>query len=71
MMETLDDVIEAIADMCGVYGDIPPLHPEDCQCRICFTVGLKFRILNTVDIEVLSRLTEINDVGRIVVNNDL
>lgn len=61
-METLDEIIEDIADKCGVYGCYNPEfedvtgHPEDCQCRICFTNELKDRILGAVDIVTLARI---------------
>jgi len=56
MIETLDDVIEQIADWCGVYGCCgdggdDEGHSDDCQCRICFTIGLKERIRRAVEVE--------------------
>jgi len=53
MIETLDDIVKQIADWCGVYccaiGDGE--HAEDCKCRICFTIGLKGRILRAMEVE--------------------
>ncbi len=49
MIEQLDDIIEQLASMAGVYG----AHDDDEQrpCRICWTIGLKDRILAAVEIE--------------------
>jgi len=52
MIETLDDIVEQIADWCGAYGCGPDEdHPPDCKCRICFTIGLKERIHKAVEVE--------------------
>ena len=53
MIETLDDIIEELADQVGVYGAGPENddHPEKCECRICFTVGLRDRIERAVEVE--------------------
>ena len=52
MIETLDDIIEQIADQQGVYGS----HQEDCDpplncCRVCWTSQLKERIREAIKIE--------------------
>lgn len=49
MIETLDDVVESLADQIGVYG----AHSEDEQgvCRICWTSNIKERILRAVVVE--------------------
>jgi hypothetical protein len=46
-IESLDELVEDIADMCGVYGCGPENgdHPKDCPCRICFTAKMKDRII--------------------------
>lgn len=53
MIETLDDIIEKLADQVGAYGAGPESdeHPENCDCRICFTVGLRERIELAVQVE--------------------
>ena len=53
MIETLDDIIEELADQVGVYGAGPEdgEHSEKCDCRICFTVGLRGRIERAVEVE--------------------
>ena len=53
MIETLDDIIEEIADTIGRWGAHFEDHPEGsaCECRMCFTVGLQQRILDAVEIE--------------------
>lgn len=54
-LETLDDIVEQLSDKLGVYGscgeynDDPP-HNED-KCRVCFTSGLKSRILESMKLE--------------------
>lgn len=52
-LETPDELAEDIADMCGVYGSSPEdnTHPEDCKCRICFTIGIAERIRQSVQNE--------------------
>lgn len=52
MIETLDDIIEQIANWAGVYG----AHDERCgkghgACRCCWTAELKGRILWAVEVE--------------------
>ena len=53
MIETIDDIIEEMADAIGRWGAHFDDHPEGsaCECRMCFTVGLKQRILDAVEIE--------------------
>ena len=44
-VETLDDIIEELADQFGIYGCGPEEdHPTDCKCRICFVSDLTQRI---------------------------
>lgn len=52
MIETLDDIVEELADKFGVYGTGPEEgdHPADCKCRICFCAWLKGRIERAVDV---------------------
>ena len=51
-VETLEDVIEDLADKFGVYGCGPENdHPEDCRCRICFGIYWKDRILRAVEVD--------------------
>lgn len=52
MIETLDDIVEQIANWSGVYG----AHSAECEsqdkcCRVCWTASLKSRILQAVEIE--------------------
>ena len=45
--ETLDGLVELIADWCGAYGAGPEdgsEHPIGCPCRICFREMLSTRI---------------------------
>ena len=53
MIETIDDIIEEMADAIGRWGAHFDDHPEGsaCECRMCFTVGLKQRILEAVETE--------------------
>ena len=56
MIETLDDIVEQLADWCDIYGcGEDGDHAPDCQCRICFTIGLKKRIREAVAIEIKLR----------------
>lgn len=65
-LETIPELVEDIADMCGVYGSPPePIegklmeHPENCNCRICFTIDLEERIRQAVKNEkILARKGE-------------
>jgi len=49
--ETPPDLAEELADMLGVYGAAPDSHVEDCECRLCFTVGMSQRIRESVENE--------------------
>ena len=52
MIETLEDIIEQLADRCDVYGiGVDGEHGERCQCRMCWTYRLRERILAAVEIE--------------------
>lgn len=52
MTETLDDIINEIADQIGVYGSHG--EPSDnCECRVCFTVELRRRIDKAVRIDAV------------------
>ncbi len=51
--ETLNNLIEDIANWNGVYGCgdekmINDGHPDNCRCRICYTIGLEDRIMTAV-----------------------
>ena len=57
-IETLDDILEELADKAGVYGSHPEIndvqHPMPagvCRCRVCFLAGLQERIVRAVEIE--------------------
>jgi hypothetical protein len=51
MIETLEDVLESIADEVGVYGS----HDDSCgngyTCRVCWISGLRKRVERAVDVE--------------------
>ena len=48
-IETPSDLAEKIADLCGVFGAGPDDdHADDCPCRICFVVGMEYRIRESV-----------------------
>lgn len=52
MIETLDDIVEPLADKLSVYGshqEDPPSGP--CRCRVCFVSDMKARITRAVEIE--------------------
>jgi hypothetical protein len=56
MIETLDDIIEEIADRKGVYGACPHHDDGDCAadkpgCRCCWTANLRARIDAAVEVE--------------------
>lgn len=61
MIETLDDIIEQLADLLAVYG----AHSERCEsgrliCRCCFASRLKARIMAAVDMEIIIRGSQVN-----------
>ena len=53
MIETLDDIIEQLANMLGIYGSHPEDAGDNCKCRICFTMPLKERILRAVEVDAI------------------
>ncbi len=56
-IENLDELVEDIADKCGVYGTPPEGdHPEDCPCRMCFVIGFKDRIRALINREIKEKL---------------
>ena len=51
-IETLDDIIEDLADKMGVYGACcEEGHESWRDCRVCFTSGLKSRLTLALDLE--------------------
>lgn len=50
-IETLDDIVEEIADMVGVYGGHS--DAETKTCRICFTEDIRRRILSAAEVEAI------------------
>jgi hypothetical protein len=65
-IETLEDILEELADRQGVYGAHPEnrelMLGEKCGCRICFLAGIRDRIVRAVEIE---KLLNINPAGRV------
>lgn len=53
MIVELDDIIESLADQFGRYGCHINEEDENCQCRVCFTTGLRAQILASVEVEVI------------------
>jgi hypothetical protein len=52
VIETLDDIIEHLADQLGVYGAHPEADPGGvCRCRCCWTSNLRDHIERAVDVE--------------------
>ncbi len=57
MPETLDDIVEDLADKLGIYGPFPVGdHPADCKCRICFTIEMKDRVEAAAELEIKDRI---------------
>lgn len=53
MIETLDDIVEEIANNIGVYGSHAELAPDgQCECRFCFTSDLKLRIRDAMELDL-------------------
>jgi hypothetical protein len=51
-IETMDDILEQIADRIGVYGaHDDDSEDEDCECRVCFVSDLRERIDQAMRIE--------------------
>ena len=51
-LETLDDIVEELADDLGIYGACP--HGTQgalCTCRCCYTASLASRIREAVHLE--------------------
>lgn len=44
-IETVDDIVEELANFNDAYGAHVEEHPDgQCECRVCFTLGLADRI---------------------------
>lgn len=53
MIETLEDIVEEVADNIGVYGSHTEVAPDgQCECRVCFTTSLKLRIRDAMEIDL-------------------
>jgi hypothetical protein len=59
VIETLDDIIEELANRIGIYG----AHGLGCEagstCRMCWTSGLRSRINAAVEIERKLKLADL------------
>jgi len=51
-VELPKDLAEEIADELSIY-DIAEEHEEDCNCRVCFVIGLTKRIRDSRDSELV------------------
>ena len=57
MPETLDEIVEDLADKFGIYGCGPDDdHPTECKCRICYTIVMKDKIIDAVREEIKSEV---------------
>lgn len=48
-LETLDDVVEDLANKFNIY--MSHIEDDNCQCRLCWTMELKRRIRNAIEID--------------------
>ncbi len=52
MIETLEDILEGIADACGIYGahdEVRCIPPNKC-CRACWVSNLRARVERAVEV---------------------
>jgi hypothetical protein len=52
-IETLDDIVEQLANEAGVWGAHEENGPIEDECRVCYTSALTRRIREAVRIERL------------------
>ena len=50
-IETINDIVEEIADKLEIYGVIDGSHESDCKCRLCFVSDLEDRLNEAFVIE--------------------
>ena len=50
MIETIEDIVEELADRVGVYG-ASNIHADLCPCRVCWTMQLRSRLRAASEIE--------------------
>jgi hypothetical protein len=66
VIETLDDIIEKLANELGVYGAHITEHNHGSpNCRVCWTMDLKDRIVQAVEIEKGLFRVQVPEVGPI------
>jgi hypothetical protein len=76
-IENLDELVEEIADMCNVYGTPPEDgdHPQNCECRMCFVIGLRDRITALKEHEYEAKLAkqsaEITRLMKIIIDKEM
>ena len=75
-IENLDELVEEIADMCNVYGTPPEGdHPQNCECRTCFTIGLADRIralkVREAEVELAKKSAEITRLMKIIIDKEM
>lgn len=52
MIETLEDIVEELANNLGIYGAHGEEHPDgQCECRVCFSIQLRGRIEAAVEVD--------------------
>ena len=49
-IETVSELVDHIADLAYVYGTGPEFgdHPGECECRMCYVIGMGDRIREAV-----------------------
>lgn len=51
--ETLDDIVEELADELGIYGAHAEEHPDgQCECRVCWTTQITTRIKDAIQNDI-------------------
>lgn len=69
-IETLDDILEDLANAAGVYGAHPQIGEYDmpipagvCKCRVCFLAGLHERVIRAVELEEILAKHRMRDLS--------
>lgn len=58
-IETLDDIIEQVADKIGIYGAHDSACRENRPCRVCFTSDFRDRLKAAFEIEKILYPSEV------------
>ena len=63
-IETIEDIVEDLADKFGIYGSHPLFGEDKCLCRVCWVTSFRARLDRAWEIEQRLNYREAADAAR-------